>query len=96
MKKFSLLLTAVLFVGCCNAPTEDVVDSIEVLRDNTHRLSQRYKDLLMQSKPAEGQDPEHWKKSVQRDTMLMKANNKLADKVLEWAKKASGNEGAEQ
>ena len=67
------LITAVLVLlipvsGCACKVTDDVADSIEVLRDNTHSISKNYKALLDRSAaPAlppgpEGETPEQLKK----------------------------------
>jgi hypothetical protein len=90
MKNIILVIGLAFATGCTSAPTPDVVESIEVLRDNTRTLSQRYTALLKRSGPADGEDEKKWSSSVKRDTMLMEANNMLADKVLEWAQVASG------
>ena len=91
MKNIILILGLTFATGCASsAPSQDVVESMEVLRDNTHSLAKRYTALLSRSGPAEGQDEKKWSSDVKRDTMLMEANNKLADKMLEWATVASG------
>jgi len=90
MKNIILILGLTIATGCASAPSQDVVDSMEVLRDNTYSLSKRYSELLGRSGPAEGQDEKKWSSSIKRDTMLMEANNKLADKMLKWARVASG------
>jgi hypothetical protein len=89
MKHIVLIIGLAFATGCASAPTKDVVESIQVLRDNTHSLAQRYSALLKRSAPADGQDEKKWSSDVKRDTMLMEANNMLADLVLEWARVAS-------
>jgi hypothetical protein len=90
MKNIILIIGLTFATGCASSPTPEVVESMEVLRDNTLTLSQRYTALLKRSGPDEGQDEKKWSSSVKRDTMLMEANNMLANKMLEWASVASG------
>lgn len=86
-----LLLILVLATGCASVPT-DVVDSIGVLRDNTHKLAGNYRKLLNRSsapkddgaQSEEGRD-RAWAKHKKYQKMLMSANNTLSDKVYEWA-----------
>lgn len=45
MKKFLLVLLVALVSGCCSVP-EDVAESADVLRDNTHALAADYEALI--------------------------------------------------
>jgi hypothetical protein len=85
MKK--ILLAAWLLVGSigCTTVDQDVVDSIQVLRDNTAALGERYKALIQRSGPVEGQTAEDWGQHVLHENTLIDANKTLADQVLTWA-----------
>lgn len=82
MKK--LLLILVFAVGCLSVPT-GVVSSIEVLKDNTHKLAKHYAAELDRAEAPAGQTEESWKKHVAHEKALMSVNNTLADKVHKWA-----------
>ena len=89
-----LLIILVLATGCASVPA-DVVESVDVLRNNTHKLSINYSALLDRADaPAapEGESADEqadrlkgWAKHRKHQKMLMSANNTLADKVYEWA-----------
>jgi len=99
MKNLILILCFVCATGCAAAPTPDVVESLEVLRDNTHKLSTHYTELLKRSGPKDPEDDKstkEWSQRVKHDTMLMEANNQLADKMLKWAQVASGEKETNQ
>ena len=95
---FSLVLafTLVPASGCKSTVPVDVADSIQVLRNNTHKLSEKYGSLLDRAEapagPAEETDEDSaarkaaWEKHKTHQKTLMGANNLLADKVLEWAR----------
>ena len=95
MRKILLIAALLVATGCNSVPTE-VVESIGVLRDNTHALSQKYDALLERSSaPDAASDAEtdtekqarldKWIGHKQHQRLLMGANNTLADKVYEWA-----------
>lgn len=85
----------VLLSGCRGtAPNADVVNGVEVLRDNTVALSRSYSKLLDRSSAPEGMPESEWQKHVLHQRLLMTANNKLADKIHQWAKEASQEERA--
>jgi hypothetical protein len=94
-------LVFLVLVGC-KSVSSDVVDSVQVLRDNTLSLSAEYSGLLDRAGPPalpEGPEEEteaelterkdawqtKWDKHVSHEKTLMSANNRLAEKVLEWA-----------
>jgi hypothetical protein len=94
VKKFLLALVVIAATGCSSVPS-DVVESIGVLRENTHKLAENYSALLERSGPAEGQEAADWNKHTEHQKVLMGANNTLADKVYEWAKVSEEDSGGE-
>ena len=92
--RLGLLVAILLIATGCNSVPADVVESVGVLRDNTHKLAANYSELLERAPApaAEGEtDAEKdasaaaWERHRKHELMLMSVNNTLADKVYEWA-----------
>ncbi len=94
MRKLLFIAILLAATGCSSVPA-DVVESIGVLRDNTHKLAQNYGALLerstapaghaLETNEQEAARLEAWAKRKTHQRLLMSANNTLADKVYEWA-----------
>ena len=108
MRKLTILFLVVavlLMAGCKAVVPPDVVDSIQVLRANTHALSNRYNILLDRSEAVPGEEDESeqaeeqrlldWEENVKHEKILMNANNTLANKVYKWAEVCREGDGDE-
>lgn len=108
MSKLStLVLLLPLLAGCCACKvTEDIDNSVGILKENTLKLSRNYRALLDRAGPPVASEgvklsdwPElqrKWMANVRHEKALMKANDQLADRVHTWTTTClGGGEGEE-
>jgi len=91
------LVLALSMAACCTTPDARVLKGATVLHKNTVKLGAGYEKLLDSTAPVgtatiAGVDSRGWTKHKKHQKALIRANAKLATRMLEWTQKAAKSE----